>query len=339
MKILIVKRDKIGDMLLTTPAIAWLRQCLPDAEIHVLGNDYNAWVLSGNPHVNRVWIAPRVRHDGRLRLGAIWAALCMRRQLRGESFDWVVVGNGEESPRAIRLGLSVGGRNCVAYARQAHAGLSHRLNPPQGGHESARLAALLAPLVGMAPPASLPDPAYLLPQEDAHFAAEWLRMHGVLPATYVVIALCARKLRKKPSPAQVLRWRVEIEKRWGYRTLLVWTPGSADNKLYPGDDELAAEILAADGAILPFQGSLHQTLGIVWSAAASIIPDSGLMHFAAASPGGVVGLFADPSLAPPAEQWGPVGQRAICAESRGWVPELEDAFVLDSLGALIDAQT
>lgn len=339
MKILIVKRDKIGDMLLTTPAIAWLQQCLPQAEIHVLGNDYNAWVLTGNPHVKRVWIAPRVRHDGRLRLSSIWSAWRMRHALRRECFDWVVVGNGEESPRAIRLGLSVGGRQCVAYSRSPHPGLTHRLNPPQGGHESARLASLLAPVIGIAPPAELPDSSYLLPNEDARFSAEWLRAQNVVPGAYVVIALCARKLRKKPSTAQVLRWRAEIEQRWGYRTLLVWTPGSADNKLYPGDDELAAEILAADDKILPFQGSLHQTLGIVWHAAASVIPDSGLMHFAAASPGGVVGLFAAPALAPPAEQWGPVGQRAICVESQGWVPELDDTWVMNGLRALIDAKT
>ena len=39
-KILILKRDKIGDMLLTTPMLSLLRQALPDAEIHLLANDY-----------------------------------------------------------------------------------------------------------------------------------------------------------------------------------------------------------------------------------------------------------------------------------------------------------
>ena len=42
MKIVILKRDKVGDMLLVTPMLEHLRASLPDAEIHMLANDYNA---------------------------------------------------------------------------------------------------------------------------------------------------------------------------------------------------------------------------------------------------------------------------------------------------------
>jgi heptosyltransferase-3 len=45
MKILIIKRDKIGDMLLVTPMLQHLRQSLPHATIDFLANDYNYFVL------------------------------------------------------------------------------------------------------------------------------------------------------------------------------------------------------------------------------------------------------------------------------------------------------
>ena len=45
MKILIIKRDKIGDMLLVTPMLQHLRQTLPNATIDFLANDYNYFVL------------------------------------------------------------------------------------------------------------------------------------------------------------------------------------------------------------------------------------------------------------------------------------------------------
>ena len=45
MKILIIKRDKIGDMLLVTPMLEHLRASRPDAQIHMLANDYNAWIV------------------------------------------------------------------------------------------------------------------------------------------------------------------------------------------------------------------------------------------------------------------------------------------------------
>lgn len=338
MRILIVKRDKIGDMLLTTPLLAHLRAQLPDAEIHVLANDYNAWVLDGNPDVDKIWIVPRVRHDGHLRLGAIWHLWCMRKTLRKLQFDWVLVGNGEISPRAIRLGLSVKGRRTIAYAPAAGiSGLSHPLPPPTVGHESMRLMQLAQPIVG-APSRQLPEPRYLLPATLIPFSEQWQKQHGLTANGYIIIGLGARKLRKKPSPEQVLRWASLLRERWGKQTVLIWTPGSPDNKLYPGDDDLAADIIAAaGGVIIPFQGSLHQTLALIWSAATSIIPDSGLMHFAAASPGGVIGLFAHHTMAPPADQWGPTGSRAICLESSASVPELDDALLLNALHRRLDA--
>ena len=46
MKVLVVKRDKLGDLLLATPMLAHLRASLPQAQIHLLANDYNAPALS-----------------------------------------------------------------------------------------------------------------------------------------------------------------------------------------------------------------------------------------------------------------------------------------------------
>src|SRR5437868_2752530 len=115
MKILIIKRDKLGDLLLATPMFAHLRACLPDAEIHLLANDYNAWVVDGNPDIDRRWIYRRVRHAGRVSLTAAVKHLLQDISLRRMHFDWVIVANGEDSPRAIARGLAIRGTRCVAY--------------------------------------------------------------------------------------------------------------------------------------------------------------------------------------------------------------------------------
>ena len=39
MKILVLKRDKLGDLLLTTPLFQLLHDALPQAEIHLLAPD------------------------------------------------------------------------------------------------------------------------------------------------------------------------------------------------------------------------------------------------------------------------------------------------------------
>jgi heptosyltransferase-3 len=334
-RILLIKRDKIGDMLLTTPMLKWIREALPAAELHVLANDYNAWVVASNPDIDHLWIAPRVRHHGKLRLKAIYDAMLLRMRLRKERFDWVLVGNGEDSPRAIRLGLSVNGRYTVAYcdAPQQWTRLTHPQKPDPQEHESRRLARLAEPL-GVEVPKTLPYPLYTPNPETLAGAARWIRSQGLVEHGYIVVGLGARKLRKKPSARQVLRWAERIHQQWGCKTVLLWTPGPPDDKLYPGDDDIAAPILEAGSPhIVPLSGELHEAIGVIWSARSSIIPDSGLMHFAAASPGGVVGLFANRSISPSPIQWGPFGARSSYVEADHDVPGLSDEVVFKHLCA------
>src|SRR2546425_599670 len=86
------------------------------------------------------------------------------------------------------------------------------------------------------------------------------------------------------------------------------------------------------GDIHPFRGPIPEALGLIWQAAASVFPDSGLMHFAAASPGGVLGLFAGS-----AEQWAPRGQRARWLVVQSSVPALADEAVYEVLDPLLTA--
>ena len=61
MKILIIKRDKIGDMLLVTPMLQHLRQSLPNATIDFLANDYNYFVLKENKNIDRLFVYFRTK--------------------------------------------------------------------------------------------------------------------------------------------------------------------------------------------------------------------------------------------------------------------------------------
>ena len=67
------------------------RRACRDAEIHLLANDYNAWVASDHPALARTWIYPRVRSGGRaasagrarqIPLGMAVAPAALRRRVR-----------------------------------------------------------------------------------------------------------------------------------------------------------------------------------------------------------------------------------------------------------------
>jgi len=336
-KILVLKRDKIGDLLLTTPLLARLKHALPQAEVHLLASDYNAWVVAGNPHVDRVWIYRRVRHAGRVSIPAAWHWLRQSFALRRERYDWVIVANGDESPRAIRRGLSVRGARTVARCADAskYPGLSDPLPPDATRHETDRLLAMLEPL-GISAAAEPDFPAYELPGNSSAFARRWLAERGLAPGSYVVLGLGARRPKKQPATAQVLAWSAQLKQRWGLDTVFMWTPGASGDALYPGDDAVAQPVLDARAPeVHPFRGPLPEALGLIWAARTSIFPDSGLMHFAAASPGGVLGLFAEADVSPAPAQWAPRGPRADYLEARKSVTELPDALVFERLAKLL----
>ncbi|MBU1853372.1 MAG: glycosyltransferase family 9 protein [Candidatus Omnitrophica bacterium] len=55
-KILIIRLDRIGDVILTTPAIRALRRTFPDAQIHMLINEYTKDLLVRNSNIDKLLI-------------------------------------------------------------------------------------------------------------------------------------------------------------------------------------------------------------------------------------------------------------------------------------------
>lgn len=337
MKILVIKRDKIGDLLLTTPMLAHLRASLPDAQIHVLATSYNAWVVADNPNIDRLWIYRRARTGRRMDIGAVLHQIWQRVQLRREHFDVAIAAGGDFSPRALKRALAVGAKRTIAYCKAGQLGnpVSDPLELPREKHEVERMLALLAPL-GIAPPAAEIYPCYQPPATSHEFAGEWLKARGLTARDYVVLGLGARRAKKQPSTEQILRWAARLKNQYRLDMVFMWTPGKGSDPLYPGDDEIAEPVVAQKiPYIHPFRGPIPPALGLIWHARASIFPDSGLMHFAAASPGGVLGLFAETDVSPHPRQWGPRGPKAFYLDAEKSVTELSDEQVFEKLAPLL----
>ena len=338
-RILVIKRDKIGDMLLTTPLLTHLRQGMPQARIDVLCTDYNAWVIDGNRTVDHHFPLPRVRVGQSLRINKVPANIAMRAKLACSRYDIALVAQGEESPRAIMRAFAVPAKRVAAYAaepRRYGRRLTDPVPPPEKAmHEIDRVLALVQ-VFGMSLPRRQLDPEYRLPESARLFAARWLADRRLTPGGYVVLGLGARRLSRQPSAAQISRWSGWLRQRYGLGVVFVWTPGGNENQIYPGDDATAACVLRLNlPQFHPYRGPIAETLGLVWYARASVFPDSGLMHFAAASPGGVVGLFSGSGLGQPASRWSPRGPRATWVEAhKDFASEADDA-VLSKLESLV----
>jgi len=100
-KILIIRRDNIGDLVCTTPLIAALRQRFPEGWLGALVNSYNAPVLDGNPDLDEVFAYTKVKHraGGQSVPGILWKRLAMMRRLRAMQIDDVIIATTSPQPR------------------------------------------------------------------------------------------------------------------------------------------------------------------------------------------------------------------------------------------------
>lgn len=92
-RILVVRPDHLGDLLVLTPALARLRRAYPDAEIVGLVGPWGVPVLATNPNLDRLiaWDFPWFDRRPRRSLTAPYRSLLdLARVLRAEDFDLAI---------------------------------------------------------------------------------------------------------------------------------------------------------------------------------------------------------------------------------------------------------
>jgi lipopolysaccharide heptosyltransferase II len=94
LRILLIRPDHLGDVLLTVPAICALRRALPQAEIHALVGPWSAAVLANYPELDRVLTMPfpGFARDHKQRWRSPYAqAIHRARQLRQIGYSSAVI--------------------------------------------------------------------------------------------------------------------------------------------------------------------------------------------------------------------------------------------------------
>jgi ADP-heptose:LPS heptosyltransferase len=279
-RLLVIRRDNIGDLVCTTPLFDGLRRAQPNAWIGALVNTYNAEVLARNPALDAVYVYEKLKHRRGSLLSNLLARARLSSELRRLKFDYVFV--PASTPRTLRLAASLSPCEIIAP-------------PPVPGdkrHEVERTYAL-GEALGVT---GMPGPMRIFP--DAKVQEEVRRRIGRGP--FVAVHISARR------PAQ--RWPVERyaellnELKKHSSVLLLWAPGAKDDPRHPGDDEMARG-LEGEG-IMPVPTPDLATLIAALSLADRVIcPDGGAMHIAAALGKPIVALFGDS----PQVRWRPWG--------------------------------
>lgn len=92
MKILLVRNDNIGDVILTTPLFEAIKQKYPDAYLAVMCAGYSKEVLLDNPLIDKLYIYEKSKHhNGFLNKLKCWLGQAkMILDIQKEKFDWAI---------------------------------------------------------------------------------------------------------------------------------------------------------------------------------------------------------------------------------------------------------
>jgi len=281
-KILVIRRDNIGDLVCTTPIFSALRMQFPQAWIGVLANSYNAPVLAGNPDIDEVFAYTKLKHRarGQGRLAALWQRLALVWDLRRRHIDEVILPGGEQAS-ARRFARWVAPRRVVAS-----------VNSADSMHEVERSFACLTSYgIKETPPACKVIADEALAQQLA----------ATLPAALarrrlIALQLSARKPKQRWPVERFAELARQLHTAHGCGFLIFWSPGAADDPLHPGDDAKAAELVAQIGD-LPVAAVKTQHLSELVAGLSLcnevICSDGGAMHIAAGLGKPIICLFGN----------------------------------------------
>jgi len=298
MKIVLTRLDRVGDLILSTPAIASVRRSWPQAHVTIVCSPHNAIVVERNPDVDRVLVASpeRARATGRRFRGACDLALA----LAPRSEDFALV-------RATRAPVRIG----YTYVRRYAARLAAKLS-------------LTALAVSEADPElSERDPSYAVRHEveqvldvvrlagatalerDLVLPVEDLDRNAVahVPAGGIALHLGARWFREGSTLESVLallhdlrRFALPVVVTYGLDALEQTAPVRASR--------------AADAVVGGL--SFTQWAAVFEKSRLVVTVDTGATHFASATRRPTVVLFEHRYFHLSSQEWSPYRVPAVC---------------------------
>ncbi len=294
MKALVICRDNIGDLILTTPLITALAEEL-HYQVDVLANSYNAAALDGNPHVSKVYIYSKLHHREKhesvikliiQRLKVIWS-------VRQERYDVVLIGKGQWDKRILQWVRLAKAKNVIALGETTHSCITALVTPPKDvtEHLVKRFYRMLTPLGSTSQPGPLRLYADPLLVREMRTAYDIDRQQPVF-----ALQISSRKILQRWSSSNFVLLAHRLAAAYSCKIVLLWSPGSADNPRHPGDD-VSALLIASLCQDLPITPIPTHTLGELMAAVSLcnlvITSDGGAMHIAAGLGKPIVALFGN----------------------------------------------
>ena len=294
-RVLLVRLDNLGDVLLMSPAFRAVRQTLPEAYLALLAGQAGCEIGSLNPDIDEtiLYHAPsedvyfRLPQDAKREMAAIEA-------LKERNFDAAIIFTSYKQsalPAAYLCYLAGIPRRAAGSFEGSGSLLTHRHRyketvPPQ--HETVRCLELTG-FLGFPP---VEPEMVLVPREaDEEGAASLLERCGV--ERFVLVHPGASASSRAYPPE---RYAAVVEKLHAEGELPVLVTGG------PGEEDLTRQVAGNAGIALGGETGFGEFAALVGRAAVVVTNNTGTTHVASAMKRPVVTVFAGTN---PPEQWGP----------------------------------
>ena len=298
-RILVIRLDRIGDVVLSTPVLAALRAQFPHAAIAMMVRPACRDLIAGHPHVDEV-----IEYDKEGAHRSVAATIRFARRLRRQAFDAAFVLHPTNRSHWIPWLAGIPVR--VGFARKSAWLLTHRVpHRKQEGarHEAAYTMELLrcvgateAPLQPRLPP---PSPAAVA-RIDAVLAG------SARPgARLVAVHPSASCISKRWMPDRFAHVADRLVAEQGVRVCIVAGVGDAQPA------EAMAQAMTQPALNLAGRLTLAELTALLGRCALLISNDSGPVHVAAAVGTPVVDIFGRNQAGLSPQRWGPLGEGHI----------------------------
>ncbi|MBF0328442.1 MAG: glycosyltransferase family 9 protein [Nitrospirae bacterium] len=311
-KILFIRRDNIGDLICTTPAIHVAREHFPQAKICVLVNTYNADALLGNSDIDDIYVYEKAKHSSKNKITVAFDNMRLLMKIRRERFD-VAIACGSCSKRLERYTRLTGAAMRVGYSREGlkHSGYNAAVIESDGPlHEVERTFGLLSKLgISGSPPAMKVYPS----DKERKKVETFLSASGV-KRPVIAFHISSRKKDNRWSIENFIALGNLVSKNLKASILLLWSPGSESNVYHPGDDEKAEVFTAALGAKATAYKTKNLSELIAALSASNLVVccDGGAMHIAAALGKSIVTIWGSTRQ----DRWRPWGTRHLILQDK-----------------------
>ena len=202
-KLLVIQLRRIGDVILTTPAVAALARSFPRAQIDFLAEPPGAEALAGNPHIRTLHV---------YRAGGLLEALSWLRKIRAQRYDWVI--DYLSNPRSALIAFFSAAPVRAGLARSSHRWAYNRFLGRPAKTVYTGLEKILA-LESLG-----------VDSREADFLPRlYLARKPARPANRVGLVPASRKPTRRWPSASYARLGRLLRERCGCEILVFWGPG------------------------------------------------------------------------------------------------------------------